>query len=138
MVSRYFRFADLVCLALLLTCAGCSRGPAIGKISGEVTMDGQPLKEGRILFTPEDGQGQTGGGTITDGKFLVEVPPAKMKVQINASKVIGKRPAYEGVPNSPMDDIVQETVPKRYNDQTELKEDVKAGPHSVKYELRSK
>ena len=110
----------------------------MGKISGEVTMDGQPLKEGRILFTPEDGQGQTGGDTIKDGKFLVEVPPAKMKVQINASKVIGKKPAYEGVPNSPMDDIVQEIIPKRYNDQTELRHDVKGGPQSVKYELRSK
>lgn len=138
MVSRYVRFARLACLAFTLIFAGCNRGPAMGKISGEVTMDGQPLKEGRILFTPEDGQGQTGGGTIADGKFLVEVRPAKMKVQINASKVVGKRPAYEGVPNSPMDDIVQEIIPKRYNDQTELKQDVKAGPQTVKFELHSK
>lgn len=101
-------------------------------------MDGQPLKEGRILFTPEDGQGQTGGATITDGKFLVEVPPAKMKVQINANKVIDRKPAYEGVANSPMMDIVVEIIPKRYNDQTELKHEVKAGPQSAKFELRSK
>src|SRR6187399_2895331 len=73
MVSRYVRFAGLVCYVLMLAGAGCNRGPAMGKISGEVTMDGQPLKEGRILFTPEDGQGQTGGDTIKDGKFLVEV-----------------------------------------------------------------
>jgi len=138
MVSRYFRFASLACFLLMPVWAGCNGGPAMGKISGEVTMDGQPLKAGRILFTPEDGQGQTGGGTIADGKFLVEVPPAKMKVQINASKVIGKRAAYEGVPNSPMDDVVQEIIPKRYNDQTELSQDVKPGAQSVKYELRSK
>jgi hypothetical protein len=138
MVSRYFRIVGLVCLVFSVGAAGCSRGPAMAKISGEVTMDGQPLKEGRILFTPEDGQGQTGGSTITDGKFLVEVPPAKMKVQINANQVIGKQPAYEGAPNSPMIDIVKEIIPKRYNDQTELKEDVKPGAQSVKYELRSK
>ena len=100
--------------------------------------NGQPLKEGRILFTPEDGQGQTGGATITEGKFLVEVPPAKMKVQINANKVIDRKPAYEGVANSTMMDIVVEIIPKRYNDQTELKQEVKAGPQSAKFELRSK
>lgn len=138
MVSRYVCLGGLVCFILAIVATGCSRGPAMAKISGEVTVDGQPLKDGRILFTPEDGLGQTGGSTITDGKFQVEVPPAKMKVQINASQVIGKQAAYEGVPNSPMMDIVKEIIPKRYNDQTELREEVKPGAQSVKYELRSK
>lgn len=138
MVSRYVCLGGFVCFILAIVATGCSRGPVMAKISGEVTVDGQPLKDGRILFTPEDGQGQTGGSTITDGKFQVEVPPAKMKVQINASQVIGKQAAYEGVPNSPMMDIVKEIIPKRYNDQTELREEIKPGAQSVKYELRSK
>src|SRR6187399_704624 len=104
MIGNEWRIC-LVCFALLGIVSGCSHGPAIGKVSGEVTLDGQPLKEGRILFTPENGQGQTGGTTIADGKFLAEIPLAnplaKMKVQINANKVVGKQPAYEGVANSP-------------------------------------
>src|SRR5437764_18311 len=92
-----------VCLlTLILVIAGCTQGPAMGTVRGEVTLDGQPLKEGRVLFTPEDGQGQTGGSTIADGKFVAQVPTGKMKVQINANKVVGKQKAYEGVPNSPV------------------------------------
>jgi len=114
--------------------SACNHGPAVGKISGEVTLDGSPLKEGRILFTPVDGQSQTGGATITDGKFTADIPVAKMTVQINANEVIGKEPAYAGDPKSPMIDKVRELIPKRYNDQSELTLDVKPGSQTVKYE----
>src|SRR6266567_3471918 len=82
--------------------AGCNQGLAVGTVTGDVTLDGQPLKGGRVLFTPIDGQGQTGGATIADGRFKAEVPVAKMpvakvKVQINANKVVGREPDYAGV-----------------------------------------
>jgi hypothetical protein len=128
----------LMGLVLMSVHAGCNHGPAMGTVKGEVTLDGQPLREGRILFVPEDGQGQTGGSTITDGKFTAEVPVAKMKVQINANEVVGRQPAYEGVPNSPMIDVVKEKIPVRYNDKSELSLEVKRGSQSVKYELKKK
>jgi hypothetical protein len=133
--------AGLGC-ALALTAGlwsgGCQKGPAIGTVEGEVTLDGQPLKDGRVLFTPVDGQGQTGGATITDGKFTAEMPVAKMTVAINANRVIGRKPVYEGDPKSPMMDVVEELIPQRYNVNTELTLDVKEGKQTVKYELKSK
>jgi hypothetical protein len=127
----------LAVTAGLLVC-GCQKGPAIGTVEGEVTLDGKPLKDGRVLFTPIDGQGQTGGATITDGKFKAEMPVAKMKVAINANRIIGRKPVYEGDPKSPMMDIVEELIPPRYNVNTELTLDVKEGSQTVKYELKSK
>jgi hypothetical protein len=118
------------------TLFACNRGPAIGKVSGEVTLDGSPLKEGNVLFTPIDGLSQTGGATIADGKFTADVPVAKMKVQISANEVIGQEPAYAGDPKSPMIPKVRELIPKRYNDQSELTLDVKPGAQSVKYDLK--
>jgi hypothetical protein len=124
-------------LVLVLTLlSACNRGPAVGKVAGEVTLDGAPLKDGNILFTPIDGQGQTAGDKITDGKFTVDVPVAKMQVQITASEVIGQEPAYLGDPKSPMIPKLRELVPQRYNAQSELTLDVKPGPQTVKFDLK--
>jgi hypothetical protein len=128
-------FSGLLCLFLA---AGCNRAPPVGTVHGEVTLSGQPLKDGRVLFTPVDGQAQTGGANIVDGKFTAEVPVAKMKVQINANKVIGRVPVYEGDPKSPMRDEVVELIHPRYNVNSELTLDVNEGEQSVKYDLKSK
>jgi hypothetical protein len=124
-------------LAAVFLIAGCSTGPAVGTVNGEVTLDGQPVKDGRVLFTPLDGKGGTGGAVIVDGKFKAEVPVAKMKVEINGNKVIGKRKAYD-TPESPLMDEVAEIIPPKYNFNSELSLDVKRGSQDVKYELKSK
>lgn len=118
--------------------AGCNKGPAVGTINGEVTLDGKPIQDGRILFSPIDGQGGTGGGPIVEGKFTApDVPANKMKVEINGNKVIGKIKAYD-TPESPLMDNVVEIVPHRYNVNSELTLEVKPGIQDVKYELKSK
>jgi hypothetical protein len=127
---------NLLLLLLSIPLSACSHGPPVGKISGEVTLDGSPLKEGNILFTPVDGQGQPTGDKITDGKFTVESPVGNMQVQITANEVIGQEPAYAGDPKSPMIQKLRELIPKRYNAQSELTLDVKPGPQTVKYELK--
>lgn len=77
---RYHRLTR-VCFALplyLLLAAGCAK-PA-GSVSGEVTLDGKPVKSGQITFTPADGQGPIVGGPVTDGKFAVNNVPTGSKV----------------------------------------------------------
>ena len=120
-----------------LAAIGCSTGPATGTVSGSVTLDDQPLKEGRIQFIPEAGDAQTAGAIITDGKYTAEVPVAKMRVEINANKVIGKRKAYD-TPDSPWEDEVAELIPMRYNTETTLRIDVKDGEQTANYDLSSK
>jgi hypothetical protein len=131
------RTAAVLALAIAVVQAGCDRGPAFGTIHGEVTLDGQPVKDGRITFTPLDGQTSTGGAPIVDGKFKADVPVAKMKVAINGNKVIGKRKAYD-TPESPWEDDVAELLPAKYHVNSELTLDVKRGVQDVKYELKSK
>ena len=36
--------------ALFCILVGCQRAPTLGKVSGKVTLDGQPVSEGRISF----------------------------------------------------------------------------------------
>jgi len=119
--------------------AGCDQGPPVGNITGEVIFDGQPVKDGHVLFTPMDGMGQTGGAAVRDGKFTAEkVPVGKMKVELHGNKVVGQQPAYEGVKNSPMIDVVQEMLPAKYNSKSDLTLEVKKGNQDVKYDLKSK
>lgn len=127
-------FPALVSLALA---AGCDSGPAVGTVNGEVTLDGQPLAEGRVQFTPLDGKGQTAGDMIKDGKFKLEVPVATMKVEIYASKVIGQRKLYD-TPTSPTVPVSVDIVPAKYNTNSTFVLEVKRGQQDAKYAVTSK
>jgi hypothetical protein len=135
MLARYECF--VLTLSLLFVLAGCASGPATGTVNGEVTLDDQPLTKGHVEFSPVDGQGQTGGALIEDGKFSAEIPVAKMKVAIHSPKVVGKRKAYD-TPESPWEDEVAEAIPARYNLHSDLTLDVQPGTQAVRYELKSK
>jgi hypothetical protein len=106
-------------------------------ITGEVTLDGQPVKDGRIQFTPLDGQSQPGGATVVEGKFTAKVPVAKMKVEINGNKLTGRKIKAYDTPESPLMDEVLELIPPKYNINSELMLDVKQGSQAVKYDLKS-
>jgi len=121
----------------LLIVGGCTRGPALGTVNGEVTLDGHPLAKGHIEFSPVDGQGQTGGALIEGGRFSAQIPVAKMKVAIHSPKIVGRRKEYD-TPESPWEDEVAESLPTRYHVNSELTLDVKPGAQAVKYELKSK
>ena len=130
--------SHLVLLLVFVLLSACNQGPAVGTLTGEVTFDGQPVKDGHILLTPLDGNGQTGGGSIRDGKLLADkVPVGKMKVELHGNKVVGKRKAYD-TPESPWEDEVAELFPAKYNSKSDLTLDVKKGSQEVKYELKSK
>ena len=139
MLFVHSRSCRALALAFLsVACGGCSTGPAVGTVNGEVTFDGQPVKDGHVEFTPLDGQGATAGAPIVEGKFKAEnVPATKMKVQLHGNKVIGKRKAYD-TPESPVMDDVVELLPHKYNVTSDITLDVKRGSQDVKYELKSK
>jgi hypothetical protein len=129
--------AVLLILTAILQ-AGCDQGPPVGTITGDVNFDGQPVKDGHVLFTPVDGMGQTGGAAIREGKFQAEkVPVGKMKVELHGNKVVGKRKAYD-TPESPWEDDVAELLPAKYNSKSDLTLEVKKGNQDVKYDLKSK
>jgi hypothetical protein len=127
----------VLALNLSIVVAGCARGPATGKVNGEVTLDGQPLTKGHVEFSPLDGQGQTGGAIIANGQFSAEIPVAKMKVAIHSPKVVGKRKAYD-TPESPWEDEVAEALPPRYHINSDITLDVQPGTQAVRYDLKSK
>jgi hypothetical protein len=58
-------------LPLLIVCAGCgSSGPPRAAVEGMVTVGGQPLSAGRIIFTPiAPNQGPSATARVSGGKY---------------------------------------------------------------------
>jgi hypothetical protein len=109
----------------------------MGTVNGSVTVDGEPAKVGAVSFFAVDGRAPTAGAPIVDGKFSAEVTPGICMVQIRVSKVVGKKKIYD-TPDSPVREVWAEVLPPKYNDNTQLKLDVKRGKNEPEYALKTK
>ena len=114
---------------------GC-RPPTDGAISGTVSVDGTPAAKGSIAFVPTDGKSPPAGGEITDGRYSARVAPGKARVEIRVPKVIGQRKLYD-TPDSPFKQVLVESLPRKYNDQSELTVDVSLGDNTRDFDLRT-
>jgi hypothetical protein len=127
----------LVLVILLFTAlSGCSDSNR-GTVSGTVTIDAQPVKAGSIAFFPVDEKSPTAGATIADGQYTASVPLGPAKVQIRVAKVVGQKKLYN-TPDSPVQPIMHEVLPRKYNDDTELQLEVKSGRNIKDFELTTK
>jgi hypothetical protein len=118
-------------------CVGCSKDSTTAEVSGSVTVDGEPAKIGSIGVFPVDGNSPTAGGAIKDGQYMTKVPLGEAKVEIRVSKVVGQKKLYD-TPDSPMQDIMVEILPDKFNNESELRIDVQPGTNKQDYDLPTK
>jgi hypothetical protein len=119
---------------LLAALAGCA-GDNMADVSGTVTVDGTPAERGSVTFIPADGKSPTAGAEIKGGKYAARVPLGTSKVQVRVPKVAGKKKLYN-TPDSPVQEVLEESLPAKYNDKSELTFDVKAGTNEKNWELK--
>jgi hypothetical protein len=103
-------------------------------VTGAISVDGKPAALGSIALIPVDGRGSTAGAEIIDGKYAVEALFNTYKVEIRVPKVVGEQKLYDA-PDSPMKKLMAETLPPRYNDETELRLEIKPGETRQDYKL---
>lgn len=150
-MSRWFAVAaSLGCISLL----GCS-GENVGSVTGKVTMDGQPLPNAIVTFTPQaggrtgtgktDANGQyklvfAGGEGATIGMNKVSVTTAPETVAVTETSSDSEAYAQQAMGGSASDydtAKVTEPIPARYNKNTELTFEVKSGSNVYDIELKS-
>lgn len=121
-------------VGLLILAAGCSTSPQIDyakaglvDVSGTVTMDGEPLSEALVHFETDDGRISYGRTDVT-GHYELRfdsdmqgVIPGEKTVRISTSASTGDE-AERGTSVARI-----ETVPVRYNKESELRVEVKPG-----------
>lgn len=122
--------------SLLSWVAGCNKSD-LNSVSGVVTLDGQPLKEGTIQFAPADGKAPSQAAMIQDGKFSTELRRTNYKVEMHATKFIdtGAKLDEKGPGGGP---TAVELLPSRYNVQSELTLKIDGSRSDVRFDLKSK
>lgn len=161
--SRAIRFAVL--LALAGTTIGCGpSGPDLVPVRGTVMLDGQPLGQKNLYFSPEEGTPGlgAGGNTKSDGSFeLLAVVGGALKdmkgAQVGKYRVVVSEPMFPietelevqgqgsepevaiGLPQAPKRGE-KPTIPPAYSkkETTPLVVEVKAGENDLVIELNSK
>lgn len=121
---------------------GCGNG--LATVTGEVSLDGEPLRGGNgvramVYLYPEGGSGAPAVGLVDEsGKYEVStgtkqgVAPGAYLVSISASELIGKEEV--GVPRAG-----RRITPARYADprQSDLRVDVSPGSNTFDFSLES-
>lgn len=131
---------SVLCLAMLA--AGCGGGaagdaPETYPVTGKVTMDGQPVPEGSMIFEDPAGKDRSFGAMIKDGEFSTEMTPGKKKVQITATRQ-SKDKTEPGPAGGDPVPATEQYIPAKYNEQTTLEAEITAdGPNELKFELTS-
>jgi len=136
MMRRSVRIA-VFCLTLsgMIQFIGCS-DPTQGILSGSVTVDGNPAESGAISFIPVGGRGTTAGAIIEQGKYKATVPVGDVRIEVRVPKVVGEKKIYD-TPDSPVQQVMEESLPARFNDESELAYDVPSGKSIKDFDLRT-
>jgi hypothetical protein len=135
----------MMCL-IALGCGGQKNKHGRLPISGTVALDGQPLKNGYVVFEPKSGQPTQSGGMIYGGKF--EVPavdgavPGMYSVAIYSEDDSAPNTKFQ--PGTPEYEAAAKKAPKKqlpakYNVNSELTAEVTAeGENFFPFNLSSK
>ena len=121
----------IACAAVALLPAGCSPSsrPPLGLVSGTVTLDGRPLADATVRFTPA-GPGRTSEGTTDDAgryelRYLRGIPGAN--IDTHAVRITTASEQNGG----------REGLPPRYHSRTQLEARVLPGTNNLDFALRS-
>lgn len=129
-MTRWLLYCAIAVLLDAVVCGCGSNGPKKYPVSGTVTLNGQALSDGDIVFEPLDQQYGGDAGKIQGGEFALQAVEGKSRVLIRAAEFVPKR----GNPNAEPDSV--SLVPPKYNDQTVLEAEVrKSGENRYVFEL---
>ena len=133
-----------VVLLLVVTSSGCGRDSLKRQaIWGEVTLDGAPLPQGSIEFSPEEGTGVASGALIQNGKYSIAaaqgLPAGKYGVRVSSAaqeeEVALDEDGLPGARSAPP----AELIPAEYSTQSEQVVTVtEAGPNKFDLHIKSK
>lgn len=108
---------------LLLSMLGCGAdGPELAPLSGQVTLDGEPVAEAALMFTPVAGGRPAQAVTDAEGRFEAwTLEPGdgaivgEHRVAVTQSKLVGieaTEAGLEGVSSGPV--RVESAIPAKY------------------------
>lgn len=118
----------------LLVLGGCGGNPNLGKVSGTIHLDGKPLPNAMITFTPAEGGATSFGKSDESGHYRMTFSDSQMGAWIGVNKVEIR--TGDVLPDN--SGRTPELVPAVYNAKSTLTADVQQGSNNIDFELDSK
>ena len=132
-VSRRFHVFALLVLVASTTTTGCNNGPKLGTVTGTVRFQGEPVENARVTFTPENGR-MSVAETDAEGTYELKFADGRLGAELGEHLV-----AIETYRISTDDNggVVEfpETLPAKYNRESELTRDVQQGAQVIDFDL---
>jgi hypothetical protein len=127
----------LFLLPLFAAATGCSGGNCT--VSGRVTLDGQPLSNGRIALRPaaQMASARSVSVKINDGKFSFTqahgIVPGSYTVMIRAWRKTGRKLKVDEAEEL---DEHEQYLPAEYNAQSQIATNIRGNTGGLRFELR--
>ena len=123
--------STLCCAALVLFLVGCAKQPDIGLVEGHgiIRMDNQPLANAEVVFE----LGGMYGPTVTRGRTDAE---GRYRLTF-ANSYRGTFKGKQKVRITALEDVGQQPIPARYNEQSVLTVEVTEGGAPYDFDLTS-
>jgi len=155
-MNRFLAIVSASCVLCFIG-SGCGEsGPALGKVTGKVTLDGKPQANVAVTFMPTAGGGAASGITDASGNYELShtggkgAPVGKNKVAVTTvqqskatvdmSQIPSDSPEYAKMASGKNADYnvkFTEPIPEKYNVKTELEFDIKSGSQVINLDLKS-
>ena len=142
-LQHFVSAAACVTLSVLLT--GCGSGiadlPELGTVTGTVTLDGTPLADAAVSFTPASGR-HSGGTTDDQGyyslQYTADESGAKIGLHTVRIEIIREGDYLDDPDNkSAAATDAAANLPAVYNIKSELSAEVKSGSNTFDFNLTS-
>ena len=133
--SLFLVVASIVTVSLGSGCGGRS-GPALGTVTGKVTLDGEPVPGLSVTFIPEDRGSPSYGGTDENGVYRLYFNQNRVGAELGSHKVIieNREPETDDS-GKPIDDTPIVKIPKKYQQPGQLTADVGSGRNNIDFDL---
>jgi hypothetical protein len=118
--------------------SGCGGGRSdLGRVSGVVTLDGQPLPNATVVFQPDAAGPASYGLTDSQGLYTMMYDHSTRGAVIG-THTVSITTFQEGDPDAePPVSAAPEKLPAKYNRTSELREEVQVGNNEIDFALVS-
>lgn len=122
-------------LPTMLLSAGCSDNSGLSQVRGRVTLDGQPLADATVLFTPVEGGSTSIGKTDSAGEYSLAYAPNKWGAEPGPHQVwISTATSGDADSEPPLEPTI-ERVPPQYRQRPGITVEVAPGRNEHDFPL---
>lgn len=132
---RNMTFLGLTLLSITFM-LGCDDGPPLGEVSGVITIDGEPMEDVTITFTPADGR-TAFARTDAAGNYELRYSGGKAGAELGEN-IVSVETGHVGYDEN--EELVEypELLPPKFNYESELTRVVEPGEQQFDFALETK